>query len=61
MDYVVKICQEVLKTAPTIKGCYIKRQSKAMRHYTAEFGELDENGEIEVCHCPVKALDIMRL
>ena len=41
MDYVVRICQKVFEKASSLKGCTITKQPKALRHFTAEFSELD--------------------
>ena len=46
MDYVVRICQKVVEEASSLKGCTITKQPKALRHFTAEFSELDTESVI---------------
>jgi len=41
MDYVVRVCKSVLAKARSINGCVITKQPKALRHFTAEFEEVD--------------------
>jgi len=41
MDYVVSVCKSVMEKAPLVRGCFITKQPKALRHFSADFEEED--------------------
>lgn len=40
IDYVIEVCAEVVKLAPTLTGYTIVKEPPALRHFTAEFAPL---------------------
>ena len=40
IDYVIEVCEEVLKRAPSFRGYRITQEPASLRHFTSEFAPL---------------------
>jgi len=44
IDYVIEVCEEVARRAPTLRGLRIVEEPETLRHFTARFASVPETG-----------------